>query len=168
MEKTNQVFWTMKDGTQIDIDNMSINHLRNTLKMIIRNINIQKEEKEVYTRLTKGDLIKIIAENSDLSEYKAKKFMSALLDEIKDQMAAKSEVKLDDFGRFYTKEHKSREAINPQTFEPIVIDAYTAVKFSAYKPFKDMPAIQDIFTVNITKEEEAKIQTVSRESTIQW
>ncbi len=45
MEKTNQVFWTMKDGTQIDIDNMSINHLRNTLKMIIRNINIQKEEK---------------------------------------------------------------------------------------------------------------------------
>ncbi len=46
MEKTNQVFWTMKDGTQIDIDNMSINHLRNTLKMIIRNINIQKEEKE--------------------------------------------------------------------------------------------------------------------------
>jgi DNA-binding protein HU-beta len=99
---------------------------------------VQKEEKETYTRVTKGDLITIIAKNSDLSEYKAKKFMNALLDEIKDQMAAKSEVKLDDFGRFYTKEHKSREAINPQTFEPITIEAYTAVKFSAYKPFKDM------------------------------
>ena len=43
MEKTNQVFWTMKDGTQIDIDNMSINHLRNTLKMIIRNVKAKKQ-----------------------------------------------------------------------------------------------------------------------------
>jgi phosphoribosyl 1,2-cyclic phosphodiesterase len=42
MEKNNQVFWTMKDGTQIDIDNMSINHLRNTLKMIIRNVKAKK------------------------------------------------------------------------------------------------------------------------------
>ena len=50
MKNTNQVFWTMKDGTQIDVDTMDITHLRNTLKMIIRNINIQKQEKE--TKLT--------------------------------------------------------------------------------------------------------------------
>lgn len=31
------VYWTMKDGTKISVDDMDINHLRNTLKMIIKN-----------------------------------------------------------------------------------------------------------------------------------
>ena len=34
MEKT---YWTTKDGRKIDVDTMDITHLRNTLKMIIRN-----------------------------------------------------------------------------------------------------------------------------------
>ena len=33
MEK---VYWTMKNGQKIDVDQMDINHLRNTLKMLIR------------------------------------------------------------------------------------------------------------------------------------
>ena len=32
-------YWTQKDGTKISVDDMDINHLRNTLKMIIRNLN---------------------------------------------------------------------------------------------------------------------------------
>lgn len=31
-----KIYWTMKDGNKIDVDEMSIEHLRNTLKMIIR------------------------------------------------------------------------------------------------------------------------------------
>jgi hypothetical protein len=34
MEK---VYWRTKDGKYVDIDAMDINHLRNTLKMIVRN-----------------------------------------------------------------------------------------------------------------------------------
>ena len=34
MEK---VYWTTRDGQKIDVDTMDITHLRNTLKMIIRN-----------------------------------------------------------------------------------------------------------------------------------
>lgn len=34
MEK---VYWTMKNGQKIDVDTMDVQHLRNTLKMIIRN-----------------------------------------------------------------------------------------------------------------------------------
>jgi len=97
----------------------------------------EKSDKEYYSRVTKGDLIKIVSEKAELSEYKSKIFINALLDEIKDQLAAKNEVKIDDFGRFYTKLHQEREAINPQTFEPITIEAYTACKFTAYKPLKD-------------------------------
>jgi len=32
------VYWTMKNGTKIDIDKMTVEHLRNTLKMIVRQI----------------------------------------------------------------------------------------------------------------------------------
>lgn len=32
-----KVYWTTKDGNKIDIDQMSENHLRNALKMIVRN-----------------------------------------------------------------------------------------------------------------------------------
>ena len=31
------VYWTTKNGTKINIDDMSIEHLRNTLKMIVKN-----------------------------------------------------------------------------------------------------------------------------------
>lgn len=36
---SDKVYWTMKDGTKINVDDMSIEHLRNTLKMILRNID---------------------------------------------------------------------------------------------------------------------------------
>lgn len=35
--KDNVVCWKMHNGDLISVDNMDINHLRNTLKMIIRN-----------------------------------------------------------------------------------------------------------------------------------
>ena len=31
------IYWKMRDGSSISIDDMDINHLRNTLKMIIKN-----------------------------------------------------------------------------------------------------------------------------------
>lgn len=34
-----KVYWTMKDGKSISVDDMDINHLRNTLKLIITNNN---------------------------------------------------------------------------------------------------------------------------------
>ena len=32
-------YWTTKDGTKIDVDEMSTDHLRNVLKMILRNLD---------------------------------------------------------------------------------------------------------------------------------
>jgi len=34
-------YWKMKNGQEIDIDQMSETHLRNTLKMIIRNSQVK-------------------------------------------------------------------------------------------------------------------------------
>ena len=40
-------YWITKDGRKIDVDKMSVDHLRNTLKMIIRSgildINIKRQ-----------------------------------------------------------------------------------------------------------------------------
>jgi len=33
------VYWTTKSGTRINVDHMDLNHLRNTLKMLIRAID---------------------------------------------------------------------------------------------------------------------------------
>jgi nitrogen fixation-related uncharacterized protein len=40
-----KLYWTMKNGQQIDIDEMSESHLRNTLKMIVRNSQAKPQVK---------------------------------------------------------------------------------------------------------------------------
>ncbi len=50
MEKI-KVYWTMMDGNSIDVDDMDIQHLRNTLKMIIKNkarVNVSKQKFEIH------------------------------------------------------------------------------------------------------------------------
>jgi hypothetical protein len=37
-----KVFWTTKAGDKIDIDKMDVDHLRNALKMIVRNWEARK------------------------------------------------------------------------------------------------------------------------------
>lgn len=40
----------MKDGTKINIDDMDINHLRNCLKMVVRQIEVNQIQKELKRR----------------------------------------------------------------------------------------------------------------------
>jgi hypothetical protein len=49
----NPTYWKMRNGDLISIDDMDINHLRNTLKMIVKNSN--KHKKQVAFEL-KGDM----------------------------------------------------------------------------------------------------------------
>jgi hypothetical protein len=37
-------YWTTKGGTKIDVDEMSTDHLRNVLKMILRNLETAKSK----------------------------------------------------------------------------------------------------------------------------
>ena len=34
---SNKIYWKQRNGELIDIDDMDINHLRNTLKLVLRN-----------------------------------------------------------------------------------------------------------------------------------
>lgn len=42
------VYWTMKDGNKINVDHMDLNHLRNTLKMIIKANSISPLSKQKF------------------------------------------------------------------------------------------------------------------------
>jgi hypothetical protein len=46
MEKI--VYWKMRNGQLISVDDMDINHLRNTLKMILNNSKNHKPQKKVF------------------------------------------------------------------------------------------------------------------------
>lgn len=37
-------YWMTKDGQKINVDDMDVNHLRNTLKMILRNIEASEKK----------------------------------------------------------------------------------------------------------------------------
>jgi hypothetical protein len=41
------VYWTTKSGTKINVDHMDLNHLRNTLKMLIRNNTVSVPKKPI-------------------------------------------------------------------------------------------------------------------------
>ena len=64
-----KLYWTMKTGQQIDIDEMSESHLRNTLKMIVR--NSQAKPKVTKTRI--GNIESNFAEEL-YKEYEAEEF----------------------------------------------------------------------------------------------
>ena len=64
----------MKDGNKIDVDLMDVNHLRNTLKMIIRNLEYAElKSKEVAkTRpkfVLRGEMANDFNDQWELSEY---------------------------------------------------------------------------------------------------
>ena len=55
------VYWTMKNGQKISVDDMDIDHLRNTLKMIIRSVKVKKVRKDpVFT--VNGEMASIDAD----------------------------------------------------------------------------------------------------------
>jgi len=68
--KDNTVFWKMRNGKLISVDDMDINHLRNALKMIIRNrekaLKLFEAKSKVEFKLN-GDMAQLF--NDDMEQY---------------------------------------------------------------------------------------------------
>ena len=54
MADNRKVFWTMKNGTKINVDDMTEQHVRNTLKLIIRKSLKKKQKKSEFELI--GDM----------------------------------------------------------------------------------------------------------------
>tara|TARA_R110000824_G_scaffold395512_1_gene596214 strand:+ start:157 stop:369 length:213 start_codon:yes stop_codon:yes gene_type:complete len=60
-------YWTMKNGEKIDIDQMTEIHLRNTLKMIVREFN--KKTKQGIVPFSKREVEALTKRNNLIDEY---------------------------------------------------------------------------------------------------
>lgn len=64
-------YWTMKNGQKINVDDMDENHLRNTLKLIIRRSNERalKEAREKQRFRLNGDIAQNHVETMEDQDY---------------------------------------------------------------------------------------------------
>jgi len=69
--KNKTYYWTTKSGEKINVDDMDIEHLRNTLKMIIR--NMENQPKRINFKLN-GDIANDFNDKMEEFEYYDEQF----------------------------------------------------------------------------------------------
>ncbi|MFK5883234.1 MAG: HU family DNA-binding protein [Candidatus Izemoplasma sp.] len=94
---------------------------------IIKKINVPRK--------TKKDIEKIIYESTDLNKTKSKLFLKTLLEVITEEIKQGNIINISDFGKFRKNTYKSRNAINPQTKEKIIIEEHSVARFYPNKKF---------------------------------
>ena len=87
--------------------------------------------------MNKNDLVKVIAEATELTQVKAKTIVEATMTAINDALVAGEKVQLVGFGSWEVKQRAARKGRNPQTGEAIDIPAKKSVKFKAGKGLAD-------------------------------
>jgi hypothetical protein len=69
--KNKTYYWTTKTGEKINVDDMDLNHLRNALKMIIR--NVENKPKRINFTLN-GDIANDFNDQMEEYEYYDEQF----------------------------------------------------------------------------------------------
>jgi len=85
--------------------------------------------------MNKQELVKKIAERTNVSDQTARDLLKATLDVIVENVAEGDDVLLVGFGRFGSKNRAERMGRNPKTGEPLVIKAKTMPMFKAGETF---------------------------------
>lgn len=73
--------------------------------------------------MRKQDLIREVAQATSQSEAASTKAVNAVFDAIETALANGEEVSISGFGAFRVVERSSRQGLNPQTREPMTIEA---------------------------------------------
>ena len=79
--------------------------------------------------MRKQDLVKVVADDTGLSEAQATKAINSFLGAIQDGLANNVEVQLSGFGSFKVVERAARDGRNPRTGEPMKIEARRSPTF---------------------------------------
>lgn len=90
--------------------------------------------------MTKQELSRLMAENSELSAKQCDQAINALGNVIRDQLMSGGEVQVPGIGKFAVADRAARTGRNPQTGEAIEIAAKRVPTFSAAKVLKDAVA----------------------------
>ncbi len=85
--------------------------------------------------MNKTELVKVVAEQAELTQKDAAKAIDALFATISNTLAQEEKIQLIGFGTFEVRERAARKGRNPQTGEEIEI---AASKVPAFKPGKEL------------------------------
>ena len=85
--------------------------------------------------MNKSELISAVAEKAEVSKKDTEAVINAVMEVIKEEVAAGSDVQIIGFGTFTVAERAEREGRNPQTGEVMKIAASKSPKFKAGKAF---------------------------------
>ena len=85
--------------------------------------------------MNKTELVKVVAEQAELTQKDAAKAVDALIETISETLAQGEKIQLIGFGTFEVRERSARKGRNPQTGEEIEI---AASKVPAFKPGKEL------------------------------
>ena len=87
--------------------------------------------------MNKTELVAAMAEQAEMTKKDAEKALTAFTEVVAKELKNGGKVQLVGFGTFEVSERSAREGRNPQTGEPMNIDASKAPKFKAGKALKD-------------------------------
>ena len=87
--------------------------------------------------MNKTELVAAMAEQAEMTKKDAEKALTAFTEVVAKELKNGGKVQLVGFGTFEVSERSAREGSNPQTGEPMKIDASKAPKFKAGKALKD-------------------------------
>ena len=88
--------------------------------------------------MNKSELATKMAEKAGLKKADAEKALKAFIDTVTAELVNGGDVRLVGFGTFEVSERAAREGRNPQSGEPMKIEASKAPRFKAGKALKDM------------------------------
>ncbi len=87
--------------------------------------------------MNKTELIEEIAGRTDSSKAEAQRYVDTLEKVVTEVLKSGEEVQITGFGKFYVREQKAREGVNPQTKEKMRIPAQKVPAFSAGRGLKE-------------------------------
>jgi DNA-binding protein HU-beta len=87
--------------------------------------------------VNKTELIEEIAGRTDASKAEAQRYVDTLEKVVTEALRSGEEVQITRFGKFYVREQKAREGVNPQTKEKMRIPAQKVPAFSAGQGLKE-------------------------------
>ena len=79
--------------------------------------------------MNKAELVSAIAEQAGLSKADSKKALDGFVKAVSEALQSGDKVSLIGFGSFAVTEKAARQGINPETKQPITIEAKKVVKF---------------------------------------
>ena len=86
--------------------------------------------------MRKADIVRRIAEATELTQVKAEEVVDAVFDEIKNALQQGDSVILRRFGSFEVRHKRARIGRNPQTGQAAAIPARRVVRFKSGNPLK--------------------------------